>query len=52
MQDRKAKLNIKKKSNLHHTRGVTPKRETSGRAHLHDSGPEQHRNVAAEASRW
>ena len=30
------------KSNLHYTRGITPKRVTSGRAHLRGVAPEQH----------
>ena len=31
-----------KKSNLHHTRGITPKRVTSGGAHLRGIASEQH----------
>ena len=30
------------KSILHYTRGIAPKRVTSGGAHLRDLGPEQH----------
>ena len=43
------------KSNLHYTRGITPKRVTSGGARLRALAPEQHsfrRNVTAMASRW
>ena len=43
------------KSNLHYTRIITPKRVTSGGAHLRGLAPMLHnsqRNVAAVASRW
>ena len=42
----------RKKSHLHYTRSITPKRVTSGGIHLRDMAPGQHRNVAAVASRW
>ena len=40
------------KSNLYHTRGITPKRATSGGAHLRDValGNQLRRNIAAVAS--
>ena len=42
------------KSNLHYTRGITPKRVTSGGAHLRGLAPglQLRRNVTAVASRW
>ena len=40
-----------KKTNLRSTCGVTSQRVTSGRIRLRDLAPEQHRNVAAVASR-
>ena len=47
-------LEQKSKSNLHYTRGITPKRVTSGGAHLRGLAPglQLRRNVAAVASRW
>ena len=35
-------LQLKKKSNLYHTRGITPKRVTSDGPHLHGLAPGQH----------
>ena len=44
---------FKSKSNLQYTRrGILPKSMTGGGAHFSDRAPGQHRNVAAEASRW
>ena len=46
-----ANSKIKLKLNLHYTRGITPKRVTSGGIHLRGSAPRQHKNTAAVASR-
>ena len=40
----------KSKTNLHHARDITPKRVTSGEAHLRCFAPGQHKNVAAVTS--
>ena len=42
-------LNFKKKKNFHCTRGITPKRVTSGGVHLRSVAPG---NIATVASRW
>ena len=41
----------KKKSNLHYTRGITPKRVTSGGAHLRGLAPDQHSSEET-SQRW
>ena len=43
------KINIK--SNLHYTRGITPKRVTSGGAHLRSLAPGQHSSEET-SQRW
>ena len=40
-----------KKSNLHHTRGITPNRVTSSEAHLHGLAPGQHSSEET-SQRW
>ena len=41
----------KSKSNFYNTRGITPKRETSGGAHFRGLAPGQNRTVTSVASR-
>ena len=43
--------NIKSKSNLHRTRGITPKRATNGGAHLRGFVSGQH-SSAENSQRW
>ena len=40
-----------KRQNLHYTRGITPKRVTSGEAHLRDLAPGQHSSEET-SQRW
>ena len=48
---RKVENILKTKSNLHYTRGITPKRVTSGGAHLRDLAPGLHSSEET-SQRW